>query len=53
MHINQLAWISSQAMRQSKSQTVSSMELVIAHQSSAQIRVDGTRPVFNILQKLS
>jgi len=53
MHINQLAWISSQAMQQSKSKTVSSTELVIAQQASAQIRVGGTRPVFNILQKLS
>ena len=53
MHINQLAWISSQAMRQSKPQTMSSTELVIAHQASAKVRVGGTRPVFNILQKLS
>ena len=43
MHINQLAWISSQAMRQSKPQTMSSTELVIAHQASAQVRVGGTR----------
>ena len=51
--INQLAWVSSQAMRQSKPQTMSSTELIIAHQASAQVRIGGTRPVFNILQKLS
>ena len=53
LNINQLAWLSSQAMRQSKPQTMSSTELVIAHQASAQVRVGGTRPVFNIVQKLS
>ena len=52
LNINQLARLSSQVMRQSKPQTMSSTELVIAHQASAQVRVGGTRPVFSVLQKL-